>query len=115
MPVSPTYRAFVLDQLGRVAEDIRARSMFGGVGIYAGELFFALIDDDTLYLKVDDTNRPDFVAAGMTPFMPFGVEGEVMQYYELPADLLEGGEELGVWVGKAIEVARRAKRTRKKR
>ena len=115
MPVSPSYRAFVLDQLGRVAEDIRARAMFGGVGIYAGGLFFALIDDDILYLKVDDSNRPDFVAAGMSPFMPFGAGGEVMQYYELPADLLEGGEELGVWVGKAIEVARRAKKKTRKR
>jgi DNA transformation protein len=116
MPVSPSYRAFVLDQLGRVTGDVRARSMFGGVGIYAGELFFALIDDDTLYLKVDDSNRPDFVAAGMGPFRPFGEEGEVMQYYKLPADLLEGEEELGVWVGKAIEVARRAKqkKTRKR-
>lgn len=113
MPVSPSYRVFVLDQLGRVALDVRARGMFGGVGIYAGDIFFALIDDDTLYLKVDDTNRPDFEAAGMGPFRPFGEGGEVMQYYEVPADLLEGGDALGEWVGKAIEVARRARRTKK--
>lgn len=115
MSVTPSYRAFVLDQLGRVTDGIRARAMFGGVGIYAGELFFALIDDDTLYLKVDDINRPDFVSVGMGPFMPFGVDGEVMQYYELPADILEGGEDLGVWVEKAIDVARRAKRTQKRK
>jgi len=113
MPVSPSYRDFVLDQLGRVAKDIRSRGMFGGVGIYAGEHFFALIDDDTLYLKVDDSNRPDFLAVGMGPFQPFGEGGEVMQYYEVPADLLEGGEALGEWVGKAIDVARRAKRPKK--
>ena len=115
MPVSPSFRAFVLDQLGRVATDIRARSMFGGVGIYSAELFFGLIDDDTLYLKVDDSNRPDFVAAGMGPFRPFGEEGEVMQYYEVPAELLEGREDLALWVGKAIDVARSAKRPKKKR
>lgn len=115
MPVSPSFRAFVLDQLGRVATDIRARSMFGGVGIYSAELFFGLIDDDTLYLKVDDSNRPDFVAAGMGPFRPFGEEGEVMQYYEVPAELLEGGEDLALWVAKAIDVARSAKRPKKKR
>jgi len=89
--------------------------MFGGVGIYAGELFFALIDDDTLFLKVDDTTRPDFVSAGMSPFMPFGEGGEVMQYYELPADLLEGGEDLRTWVEKSIDVARSAKKKKKKR
>ncbi len=43
MPVSPSFRTFILDQLSRVAPRVRGRSMFGGVGIYAGELFFALI------------------------------------------------------------------------
>jgi len=87
--------------------------MFGGVGIYSGDLFFALIGNDTLYLKVDDSNRPDFVAVGMGPFRPFGEGGEVMQYYEIPADVLEEPEALKDWVERAIEVARRARRTRK--
>jgi DNA transformation protein and related proteins len=113
MAVSPSFRTYVLDQLGRVAPAIRARGMFGGVGIYSGELFFALIDDDTLYLKVDDGNRADFEAIGMGPFRPFGEDGEVMRYYEVPAELLEGGEQLGSWVEKAIDVARRAKRKRR--
>ena len=114
MSVSPTFRDYVLDQLGRVAPGIRARGMFGGVGLYSGELFFALIDDDILYLKVDDGNRADFEAIGMGPFRPFGEEGEVMQYYEVPAELLDGGEQLGSWVDKAIDVARRAKRKKKR-
>jgi DNA transformation protein len=110
MPVSPSYRTFVLEQLGRVAPGIRARSMFGGVGIYSDALFFALMDDDTLYFKVDDTNRPDYVAVGMGPFRPFGPDGEVMQYYQVPEELLEDVETLELWVGKAVEVARRRKR-----
>ncbi len=110
MPVSPSYRTFVLEQLGRVAPGIRARSMFGGVGIYSDALFFALIDDDTLFFKVDDTNRPDYEAAGMGPFRPFGPDGEVMQYYQVPEELLEDVETLELWVGKAVEVARRRKR-----
>lgn len=109
MAVNPSFREFVLDQLGRVAPGIRGRGMFGGVGIYSGDLFFALIGDDTLYLKVDDTTRADFVEAGMGPFMPFGDGGEVMQYYELPADVLEEPERLKPWAEKAIEVARRAR------
>ncbi len=109
MSVSPTFKTFVLEQLGRVAGDIRARSMFGGVGIYSGPLFFALIDDDILYLKVDDTNRPDFEARGLGPFQPFGDGGEVMQYYALSADLLEDAEALEEWVEKAVAVAQRKK------
>jgi DNA transformation protein len=109
MAVNPSYREFVLDQLGRVALGIRGRGMFGGLGIWADDLFFALIGDGTLFLKVDDSTRDDFVAVGMGPFMPFGDGGEVMQYYELPADVLEEPERLKPWVEKAIGVARRAR------
>ena len=109
MSVSPTFRTFVLEQLSRRAFGVRARSMFGGVGIYAGEYFFALIADDTLYFKVDDSNRRDFEARGMGPFRPYGEGGEVMQYYCVPEDLLEDSEALGIWTEKAIAVARRSK------
>ncbi len=105
MPVSPTYRTFVLDQLTRVATSVHSRVMFGGIGIYSGELFFALIANDTLYFKVSDTNRPDFEARGMGPFLPFGEGGEAMQYYQVPEDLLEDPEALRPWAQKAIAVA----------
>lgn len=105
MAVSASFRTFVIDQLSRVVPRIRARSMFGGVGVYAGELFFALLADDTLYFKVDDTNRPEFEALGMGPFRPYGDDGETMQYYQVPADLLEDPDALRPWAEKAIAVA----------
>jgi DNA transformation protein and related proteins len=107
--VSPSFRTYLLEQLGRSVRGIRARSMFGGVGLYGGELFFALIDDDTLYFKVDESNRPDFEARGMGPFQPSGEEGETMGYYRVPEDLLEDPEVLGQWAEKALDVARRTK------
>ncbi len=109
MAVTPDYRAFVLEQLQRIAP-VSARSMFGGVGIYSEGLFFALIDDNTLYFKTDDTNRADFEAAGMAPFRPFGEDTRPMHYHELPAELLEDPDALRPWVEKALAVARRAKR-----
>lgn len=109
MAFTPEYREFVLEQLGRVAP-VTSRAMFGGVGIYSGGLFFALIAGDTLYLKVDDTNRGDFEAARMGPFRPFGDDRDVMQYYELPAELLEDADQLRPWVEKAIDVARRKRK-----
>ena len=86
MSVSESFRTFVLEQLARTTPRLRARSMFGGVGLYRGDLFFALMDDDALYFKVDDGNRAPFEERGMGPFRP---GGEVMQYYEVPADVLE--------------------------
>jgi len=112
MAVSPSFRALAIEQLGQVAPDIRAKNMFGGVGVYSRDYFFALLADDELYLKVDDTNRPDFEALGIGPFRPFGPDGEAMQYYPVPGDMLEDLERLELWVEKALSVAM-SKRGRK--
>jgi DNA transformation protein len=113
--VSPSFKTFIIEQLSRALPRIRARSMFGGVGVYAGDVFFALIDDDTLYLKVDDANRPDFVARGLHPFQPYGEGGEVMQYYEVPGDLLEDPDALRPCAEKAVAAAGRKKATKRKK
>jgi DNA transformation protein len=112
MAVSDGFRTFALEQLGRVTP-VRARNMFGGVGVYAGDLFFALMADDVLYLKVDDTSRGDFIAAGTGPFVPGGDPSQPMGYYALPPELLEDADALGPWVRKAIAVARSARSARR--
>jgi DNA transformation protein len=110
--VSESYRVFVLEQLGRVAP-VTAKSMFGGVGLYAEGLFFALIAEDRLYFKVDDTTRPEFEQLGMEPFRPFG-EDTAMGYYEVPADVVEDLVRLAAWMKKAIDVAAKARIKKKK-
>ncbi len=115
MAVSREYREFVLEQLGRVAAPVTSRAMFGGVGVYSGGLFFALMAGETLYLKVDDTNRPDFEAMGMGPFRPFLGDEHTMHYYELPADLLEDADALRPWVEKSVDVARRSRKSKSKK
>ena len=87
--------------------------MFGGVGIYARDLFFALIDDDTLFFKVDETTRVQYDALGMKPFA-YGDPPQVsIGYSEVPGDILEDVGALAPWVEDAIAVARR-KRTAKR-
>lgn len=109
MAVSASYREFVLEQLGAVVS-VTSKSMFGGVGVYSGGFFFALMDDDRLYFKVDDSSRRDFVAKGMDAFHPYGDE-RAMGYFEVPEDVLEDAEELAHWMTKALKVA--AARVRK--
>jgi DNA transformation protein len=120
LPVTDSFRDFVLEQLESCRRDIHARRMFGGIGLYAGELFFALIDDDTLYFKVDDATRPKFVKKRMKPFRPYGEQGGAsMNYYQLPVAVLEDAESLASWVADAVAVAQRAttsvRRPRKRR
>src|SRR3989442_13029579 len=115
MPVNSSFRTFIVDQLSRVAPHVRARSMFGGVGIYSGDLFFALIAADALYFKVDDSNRGDFEARGMGPFRPYGENGETMQSYQVPWDLVENPNALSPLAEKAIASAARKTRKRHQR
>ncbi|HKJ44354.1 MAG TPA: TfoX/Sxy family protein [Balneolales bacterium] len=107
MSVSTGYKIFVLEQLGQVT-NIRSRNMFGAVGLYADEFFIGIIDDDRLYFKVDDTNRPDFVEKGMDIFHPYEDE-RTMAFYEVPIEVIEDVDELDLWCAKAIDVARNAK------
>ncbi len=109
--VSEDYRDWALEQLSRATtRTLTHRAMFGGVGIYADGIFFALMADDMLYFKVSDLNRPAFEARGMGPFLPFGDPERPMQYYEVPPDLLEATDGLGAWIDDALDVALSAKR-----
>ena len=112
MAVTESYRAYVLEQLARVASGVRARRMFGGVGIYSNDLFFALIDDDALYLKTDADTQLEFEALGMKPFRPNADHAAVMGYHQLPEEILEDLDALSHWVGAALTVARQARKRR---
>ena len=114
MPVSPNYQAFVLDQLRRVVPSVRAKRMFGAFGVYADELFFAVIDDDTLFFKVDDATRPEYEARGMPAFRPMK-DMTSMNYFQVPEEVLEDPEALRPWAEGALGVARRAKSTSKRK
>jgi len=116
MSVSADYLAYVIDQLtpfGRVA----SRRMFGGVGLYLADVFFGLIADDTLFFKVDDSNRSDYTARGCKPFQPFADQPDAysMSYFEVPADVLEDPDELKLWARKAVAAAHAKRSTRGKR
>ena len=88
--------------------------MFGCVGIYSGDTFFALIDNDVLYLKVDDSTRGDFEREGCQPFRPYGDDRESTNYSSVPVAVLEDAGVLCSWGRKAIAVALAAKGRKKK-
>jgi len=108
MPVSKTYQRLVEEALRLWVSGLRFRNMFGGVGIYQGSLFFALLAGDQLYFKVGDSNRADFEALGSQPFRPFGDDGPVMQYYEVPLELLETPGRIQTWIEGSLTVAHAA-------
>ncbi|HLQ26789.1 MAG TPA: TfoX/Sxy family protein [Acidiferrobacterales bacterium] len=113
MAVSKEYRDYILERL-ECAGPAVGKNMFGGVGIYLQGLFFALIAEDVLYFKVDDSNRPDYSNAGMEAFKPYGDRGQVMQYYQVPIEILEDDDNLRIWINKALTVAGEKSKAKKK-
>ena len=117
MSVSADYRDFVLEQLAGAGR-VTPRAMFGGVGLYLDGLFFALIDDDTLYFKADEASRRRYEAAGSRPFCPDPSRPEqAMGYWQVPADVLEDTEALVVWAREAqgVALSKRSKRVVRRR
>jgi DNA transformation protein len=90
-----------------------SRRMFGGHALYIDGLCMALIIQDTLYLKVDDTNRAQFERAGCRPFTYAGKNDEVhaMSYWTAPEEAMESPAEMLPWArrGLAAAVTARAK------
>lgn len=113
MPVSTEFQDYVLEQLAGVGA-IMPKKMFGGVGLYCHKVFFGILFNNNLYLKVDDSNRQDYEKEGMPPFQPFAGRPMTMQYYEVPAEVLEDKRRLAVWAQKAIAVAARANKSKKR-
>jgi DNA transformation protein len=103
--VSNGFREFVLDQLAGV-RDFRAQAMFGGVGLYSGDVFFGILAADVLYFKVGDTNLAEYEQAGSKPFKPYADRAMKMPYYNVPTETLEDGAALLAWAERAIAVAK---------
>lgn len=111
MPVSQDFLRYSLEQLASLG-GVVPRRMFGAFGLYHDGVFFGLIDDDTLYLKVNDETRGDYLSRGLKPFQPYPGQARnpMGGYYEVPADVLEDPAELTTWARKACSVALQASR-----
>ena len=107
MPVTPSFLTFVLDQLSGLS-GVESRRMFGGVGLYYDGLFFGAIDDDMLYLRVDESTRPMYVERGSTPLRPVASKPDMVTeaYYQVPGEILDDPELMHAWSQRAIAVVR---------
>lgn len=87
---------------------VHAKKMFGGHGLFKEGRMFALVADDTLYIKADDHNRARFEAGHLERFM-FERHGKqvAMSYYMPPESALEDPEVLLEWAMLGYEAAKR--------
>ena len=100
-----------VSHLSEVFEDfgpITARRMFGGYGIYHGDLMFGLVADDVLYLKADASSQPEFARRELQPFT-YMKAGKTMNmsYFAAPEEVYEDRAAAKRWAVLAYEAALR--------
>ena len=109
MTASDGFIEFLKDLLGGLGP-ITVRRMFGGAGIFCDGVMFALVLDDTLYFKADDSNRCAFEAEGSAPFSYATKNGRntIMSYWRCPDRLFDDPDEMAAWARQALAAARRS-------
>ena len=115
MKPSQSFVTFVVEQLGRSLPNVRAQRTFGFIGLYVDRLIFGLIAEERLYFKVDASNRPAYVSAGMARLHAGPRKSAEGGYYEVPAEVLEDPALLGEWAQGALAAASAKAVNRRKR
>lgn len=110
-----SFVAYVESELLRDVEGIVIRRMFDGHGVYLRRIFIGLINKGTLYFKVDDGNKNDYMDEGSKPFMYKGHMGKpvALSFWEVPATLMDNPTEIVFWVSKAYDAALRSKKKKR--
>ena len=100
-----SYVVELMQSIGAVS----AKRMFGGCGIFMDGLMFALVADNTLYLKADSEIESEFEEKGLERFK-YNKKGKEysMSYYSAPEEALEDVDEMSDWARKSYGAALRA-------
>ncbi len=88
---------------------ITVKRMFGGAGIYAEGLCFAVESGGEVFLKADAETTGMFSGAGSSPFV-YNAKGKRMttSFWRLPSIAYDEPDELRRWAAMGLEAARRA-------
>lgn len=103
------YRPLRYEQMMQVADDyeVRARRMFGGMGIFTNERMFAFLMDNDVALKLNPEDYEEAMQLpGATEMRPEAGAEPLKEYVKLPKSILDDMERFSQWVEKSAEYVR---------
>lgn len=107
MSVSTEFVTHALDLLAPLGL-VEAKRMFGGYGVYARGVMFAILDDEELFLKADDEAQATFVAAGCRQWSyPTKAGPQPGPYWRPPDEAHEDPEAMRPWAALGLQAALR--------
>ncbi len=98
------YRPLRYEQMMKAAEayDVRARRMFGGMGVYTGERMFAFLVGEEIGLKLSPDDYDEAMQLpGAGPLIPEPESEPMREYVNMPKQVLDNVELFVFWVEKS--------------
>jgi DNA transformation protein and related proteins len=108
MVASESFAEFLREQLAPLGR-ITMRRMFGKTGVFCDGVMFAMVTENTLYVRVDDQNRVTFKEAESFPPLNYAKRGSTidLSFWRVPERLFDEPDELVMWARAALAAARR--------
>jgi DNA transformation protein and related proteins len=108
MVASASFAAFLRDLLAPLGP-VSMRRMFGKTGVFCDGVMLGMVEDNTLYLRVDDGNRAAFAEAAEEKPLNYAKGGRMidLSFWRAPERLFDEPEELVAWARLALGAARR--------
>lgn len=103
MTLSQTFLTKAVEAMSNV-DVITYRRIFNGAGIYHRGVQFAILINDRLYFRADQSSRILFEQKAMHRFAPHGAQVESC-FYQLPEPILDNPSELRYWMRISVEAA----------
>lgn len=86
---------------------LEIKRMFGGAGVYAAGVMFAVLDDGVIWLKADEVLAAALEAEGAHPFTYSTKAGASVSlgFWSLPEAALDDAETATAWARRSLDVA----------
>ena len=114
MVASDSFAEFLREHLAPLGR-VTLHRMFGKSGVFCDGVMFAMVTDNTLYVRVDDHNRATFKEAESFPPLNYAKKGSTidLSFWRVPERLFDEPDELVAWARAALAAAHRvaARRT----
>ncbi|MST04258.1 MAG: TfoX family protein [Candidatus Pacebacteria bacterium] len=96
-----SFKDYIVQDVLCDLENITAKSMFGGFGIYRnGKIFAIIMTDEKLYLKGETEKSQKFFELNGGVQAKYEGKGKIMKmkYWSVPEEILENREEMQNWL-----------------
>ena len=117
MPLSPGFSDYIEELIAGFGK-VDIKRMFGGAMLSRNGVGFAILDDDTFFIKADSTFGAELKKQGCKPWS-YSVkkDGTVrdIAYWSLPDTASDDGDEASALARRSFEIAKKAAATKVKK